>query len=279
MITRVATWSGWKALLVLAIGVAQTQSPAKSAETKAYEADTCVDAGTASGITAAGERGRPLLGVQRWDMFSGKGATQQQELGYLPGKQGFLKDPQWHDRAPFFCRLTKDVDWVKHPADAGPLWFNHPFSQQLLQESMDQELRYACNAGIDFFVYHGPARKLYANGWELRNNFDCHIASKIPEARKVNFTWALYAHRAIRFTRSKVATMMDETIEYIKMPNWQTVKDGRPLIVVYRNLHECRRTQTSPSFHTHLSSIAVESLFYKSLTRKRLTSESQLRGR
>ena len=27
--------------------------------------------------------------------------------------------------------------------------------------------------------------------------------------------------------------MMDETIDYIKMPNWQTVMDGRPLIVVY----------------------------------------------
>ena len=26
---------------------------------------------------------------------------------------------------------------------------------------------------------------------------------------------------------------MNETIEYIKMPNWQTVMDGRPLIVVY----------------------------------------------
>ena len=53
---------------------------------------------------------RPLLGVQRWDMYSGKGATQRQELGYLPGKQGFLKDPQWHKRAPFFCRLaTEDL--------------------------------------------------------------------------------------------------------------------------------------------------------------------------
>jgi len=30
----------------------------------------------------------------------------------------------------------------------------------LLQETMDQELRYAYNARIDFFVYHGPARKL-----------------------------------------------------------------------------------------------------------------------
>jgi len=198
-------------------------------------ATTCADErpNIVSFVAATGERSRPLLGVQRWDMFSGKGATQRQELGYLPGKQGFLKPAEWHDRAPFFCRLTKGVDWVKHPADAGPLWFNYPFSQQLLQECMDQEIRYACNAGIDFFVYHGPARSLYTNGWELRNNFDCHIASKIPEAKRVNFTWALYAHRAIRYTRSKVAAMMDETIEYIKMPNWQTVMDGRPLIIVY----------------------------------------------
>ena len=46
---------------------------------------------------------RPLLGVQRWDMFSGKGATQQKELGYLPGGPGFLRDSQWHKRSPFFC--------------------------------------------------------------------------------------------------------------------------------------------------------------------------------
>ena len=61
------------------------------------------------------QRHRPLLGVQRWDMYSGEGATQRQELGYLPGRRGFLKPAEWHDRAPFFVRLTKDVDWVKHP--------------------------------------------------------------------------------------------------------------------------------------------------------------------
>ena len=47
---------------------------------------------------------RPLLGVQRWDMYSGKGATQAQELGYLPGGAGFLKPEGWHFRAP--CHLT-----------------------------------------------------------------------------------------------------------------------------------------------------------------------------
>jgi len=175
---------------------------------------------------------RPLLGVQRWDMYSGKGATQRQELGYLPGKQGFLKDPEWHERAPFFCRMTEDVDWVAHPAEAGPLWFNYPFSEEVLQEAMDQEIRYAYKAGIDFFIYNGPARTLFANAWELKNNLDCHMASTIPQASKMKFVWALYGHRAIHYTRSKVAAMMDETMAYIKMDNWQTVMDDRPLIIV-----------------------------------------------
>jgi len=183
-------------------------------------------------LDVAKARGRPLIGVQRWDMYSGRGATQAQELGYLPGKQGFLKDAEWHDRAPFFCRLAKDVDRVRHPAGAGPLWFNHPFSRELLQKTMDQEIRYAHDAGIDFFIYNGPARKLYANGWELKNNLDCHMASKVPEAGKMKFVWALYGHSAIKYTRSKVAAMMDETMEYVVRPNWQRVMDHRPLVIV-----------------------------------------------
>ena len=219
---KTGQWSRFKNLMVLLVALAAVASFGGIQEA------------TAQGTVAIQKlRRRPLLGVQRWDMFSGKGATQQKELGYLPGGPAFLRDSQWHNRAPFFCRLTKNVDWIEHPANAGPVWFNHPFSQHLLQESMDQELRYAYNAGIDFFVYHGPARKLFSNGWELRNNFDCHLSSTIPEAKNVKLTWALYGHRAIRYTRSKVATMMDETIEYITMPNWQTVMDGRPLIIVY----------------------------------------------
>jgi hypothetical protein len=175
---------------------------------------------------------RPLLGVQRWDMYSGKGATQKQELGYLPGGQAFLKPDEWHDRAPFFCRLTKDVTEVEHPPEAGPLWFNHPFDQHRLQQAMDQEIHFAHRAGIDFFIYHGPTRSLKNNGWELKNNLDAHMASQLPAAKEMKFVWALYGHEAMNYTRSKVALMMDETLDYIKRPNWQTVLDGRPLIPV-----------------------------------------------
>ncbi len=172
------------------------------------------------------------MGVQRWDMYSGNGATQEQELGYLPGAPGFLKASEWHDRAPFFCRLTKDVEWVQHPANAGPLWCNYPFSQEYLQQAMDQEICYAYNAGIDFFIYHGPARKIVANAWELKNNLDAQMASARPEAKMMGFVWALYGHKAMQYTRGKVEAMMDETIEYIKMPNWQKVMGARPLVLV-----------------------------------------------
>lgn len=171
----------------------------------------------------ANPESRPLLGVQRWDMYSGKGATQQQELGYLPGKQGFLKPAEWHERAPFFCRRTKNVPQINHPPDAGPIWFNHPFDEERLQEAMDQEIRFAKKAGIDFFIYHGPMRKLQANGWELKNNLDAHMKSTIPEASSMRFVWALYGHKAMAYTRDRVAAMMDETVEYLKKPNWQTV--------------------------------------------------------
>jgi len=182
----------------------------------------------------AHQRGRPLIGVERWDMYSGDGYTQDQELGYLPGGSAYLKPEEWHVRAPFFCRLTKDVTSVKHPEGAGPIWFNYPYNQELLQKSMDQEIRYAYDAGIDFFIYHGPSDRLTHGGWGLLKNLHAQMSSQIPEAKKMHFVWALYGENpAMKYTSSRVATMMDETIEYIKMPNWQRVMDDRPLVIVF----------------------------------------------
>lgn len=176
------------------------------------------------------DNGEPLLGVQRWDMYSGKGTTQGQELGYLPGEQGFLKPEEWHDRAPFFCRRTADVDWIEHPENAGPLWFNYPFDQQLLQEAMDQEIDFATDAGIDFFIFNGPTRTLYANGWELHNNLDAYLNNQRED--KIKFVFALYGHEAIDYGRSKVNLMLDEIVAYMQLPSWQKVLGNRPLVPV-----------------------------------------------
>ena len=88
---KTGQWSMFKTLMVLLVALAAVASFGGIQEA------------TAQGTVAVQKlRRRPLLGVQRWDMFSGKGATQQKELGYLPGGPAFLRDSQWHNRAPFF---------------------------------------------------------------------------------------------------------------------------------------------------------------------------------
>ncbi len=183
---------------------------------------------------AISDEERPLFGVQRWDMYSGKGATHRQELGYLPGRQAFLKPQEWHHRAPFFARRTKDVDWVEHPAEAGPLWFNYPFDENLLQKSMDDEIDFASDAGIDFFIFNGPARTLIKNGYELSNNLDAYL--KNTRKDKTKFVIALFGFPHLDYGRTRVNLMLDETIAFMKLPSWQTVKDGRPLLPILRPL-------------------------------------------
>ena len=177
---------------------------------------------------------RPLFGVQRWDMFAGIGATQRQELGYLPGRQAFLKPEEFHHRAPFFTRRTKDVDWIDHPKNAGPLWFNHPYDFQLVQDSMNKEIDFATDAGIDFFIFNGPTRVLQRNGHGLNQNLDAYM--KNTRKDKVKFVRALYGHGLVDRSRSRNELMMDVIIEYMQSPFWQTVKGARPLLPILRPL-------------------------------------------
>ena len=178
---------------------------------------------------------RPLFGVQRWDMFSGLGATQKQELGYLPGAQAFLKPEEFHHRAPFFTRRTEDVTWVEHPKNSGPLWFNHPYDPDLLQQTMDQEIDFATDAGIDFFIFNGPARALVGpGGYGLNHNLDAYM--KNTRRDKVKFVRALFGHRSMGYSRSSVHLMLDQIFTYMKSPFWQTVQDGRPLLPILRPL-------------------------------------------
>jgi len=183
---------------------------------------------------ALDEKQRPLFGVQRWDMFAGIGSTQRQELGYLPGRQAFLKPEEFHHRAPFYTRRTKDVDWVDHPKNAGPLWFNHPFDFQLVQDSMDKEIDFATDAGIDFFIFNGPTRVLEKSGYGLNQNLDAYMNNIRKD--KVKFVRALYGHGLVDRSRSRNELMLDVIIEYMQSPFWQTVKGGRPLLPILRPL-------------------------------------------
>ena len=79
---KTGQWSMFKTLLLILVTLAAVASFGGIQEATAEET-----------VTIQKLQRRPLLGVQRWDMFSGKGATQQKELGYLPGKKWLLERP------------------------------------------------------------------------------------------------------------------------------------------------------------------------------------------
>ena len=180
------------------------------------------------GLWAAGAAlARPLLGAQRWDMYSGDLKwTGQQELGFVAGGPGFLAPLEWHHRAPVFCR--------PQPSNRrAPLVFNHPFEPSVLQAAMDAEIEYAFGAGLDFWIFNTPARSLVGGGsaadgtgaWDLHNNLDAYL--KHTGARKPKFVTALFGFSALNYSRSSVDVMLDEVLGYMQLPHWQ-VSASRP---------------------------------------------------
>ena len=66
---KTGQWSMFKTLLLILVALAAVASFGGIQEATAEET-----------VTIQKLQRRPLLGVQRWDMFSGKGATQQKSL-------------------------------------------------------------------------------------------------------------------------------------------------------------------------------------------------------
>ncbi|MCP4314395.1 MAG: hypothetical protein GY790_24335 [Bacteroidetes bacterium] len=95
---------------------------------------------------------------------------------------------------------------------------------------MDQEIDFASEAGIDFFIFNGPARTIHSNGWGLHNNLDAYLLNTRED--KTKFVCALYGKMAMNYGRTKVDLMLDEAISYMLLPEWQTVLTGRPLVPV-----------------------------------------------
>jgi hypothetical protein len=173
---------------------------------------------------------RPTIGVIRWDMYSGMGATQAQELGYLSGGSGFLAPTQWNWRAPFFCRYTNDVTWVDHVANGavGPLWFNSEQEFSLTQEAMEQEIAFAgtADAGLDYWIFGTLPASAGANGWGVYWNLDAFLESE----RRLEINYALMYRLDSVGGWAQFDLAVEELVWHAKQPNYQTVLDGRPLI-------------------------------------------------
>lgn len=181
---------------------------------------------------------RPTLGVIRWDMYSGMAATQEQELGYLPGDYGFLAPDAWNWRAPFFCRYTQDVTWVDHDSNGsvGPLWFNYPHAFSRTQETTEQEIAFAGTAGaqLDYWIFGTAPASAGGNGWGLYWNLDAFLLSE----RRLEMNYALMYRLDPIDDWAELDLAIEELVWHGKQSNYQTVLLDRPIIyfISYKKL-------------------------------------------
>ena len=140
---------------------------------------------------------RPLVGAIRWDAWGG-------EVDYpnAPGSQTqrTLSASKYHHRLPWYAEVTGS-DSVKIPL--------------YTQELIDQEIKYSCEAGLDYwaFVMYEPGGNSLAR--------DLYLQSEIKNGIK----WAaLIGASAYSFD------YYPWMVSQFKEPNYQKTEDGRPIV-------------------------------------------------
>ncbi len=182
-------------------------------------------------MTEGSQPTRPLLGVIRWDMYSGHPyTTQKQEFG-------FLKPEKHHWRAPFFVRRTGDPE--------APLTFNPNYLPEPIQEATDAEIAFAASGGVDYwaFGHHGRHQQVRR---ALRDGLEAYLRS--PLKPQINF--CLIANAAamgsaefwepasVVHTETEILEdwrqYVEEYIELMHEPTYQRVLGDRPLLCIYQ---------------------------------------------
>lgn len=169
-------------------------------------------------INSSGES-KPLVGAIYWGVWDsyGYGNPAQTEITLSP--------PQYRYRIPFFGRESTErvVSYYAPPGNTRytattPLRINAD-----RQWVIDQEIKYAVNAGINYFayVYYGKyhySHRLYKN-------------SKVPEKEKLKLAWIIAPlnHEEI-----------SDIVEDMSQDYYQTVMNGRPLLYYIMESDDCR---------------------------------------
>jgi hypothetical protein len=188
---------------------------------------------------------RPLLGVIRWDMYTGHPlTTQKQEFG-------FLKPEKYHWRAPFFVRRTGNPD--------APLTFNPEYRPEVYQEAMEQEIAFAAGAGLDYWAF-GYSERSAPVRHGLQDALEAYLAS--PRKAQIRFclivfcpgvaTARYYEPPSVRHTEAEIAAAWLKHVEditaLVKEATYQRVCGNRPLIYLYapRMIGQGRQHKLAP---------------------------------
>ena len=152
-----------------------------------------------------------LVGAIRWDAWVGDMATfgdasSENRVGLVVERT--LGPKKWHYRLPFY---------------ALELGENQVQVRGATQEIMDQEITFAANAGLDYwaFVYYPP-------GSGLDEGRNLYLSSQ--HCNDINFS--LVVDSPGRFLEPETRKLL---VDYFRMPNFQKVLDGRPLLYIFGN--------------------------------------------
>jgi|GEM_PF-2117586 len=162
--------------------------------------------------------GKPLVGAIYWGVWDsyGYGNPAQTEITLSP--------PQYRYRIPFFGRESTErvVSYYAPPGntrytDTTPLRINGD-----KQWVIDQEIKYAVNAGIDYFAY------VYYGKYHYSHRL--YKSSKVPEKEKLKLAWIIAPlnHEEV-----------EDVVEDMGRDYYQKVMDGRPLLYYIMENNDC----------------------------------------
>jgi hypothetical protein len=141
------------------------------------------------------------VGAIRWDAWTSGSVTQQVEKTLGPGK--------YHDRLPWFASVINDST-VRIDGTA--------------MDIMDKEIEYAAGAGLDYWAF-----LLYPESNSMSFSLRQYINSE--NRSKINF--CLVLHSSFGVSDEKWPGELERVIRLIKLPEYQKVLNGRPLVYAF----------------------------------------------
>lgn len=148
---------------------------------------------------------RPIVGAIRWDAWHGCAS----EVGLTVEKT--LAPKHWHHRLPFYGKVTGE---------------NAVEARGHTQEIMDQEIAYACGAGLDYWAF-----VIYPEDHALSLGIKQYLSSARKE--ELRFCLNLQGGWESRGGPAAWPEKASRYVAYFKESTYQTVLNGRPLVYLY----------------------------------------------